>query len=481
MADFDVRCRKPKTLRRTKIVATLGPASSSPEVIRQLILAGMDVARLNFSHGEHADHARTVSILREISREIDSPVTILQDLQGPKVRVGCLPRGEIALLEGEIVALIPEADFDGQSSAIPIDYAHAAEEAVSGMPVLLADGLFELKVESVLARTVHARVIHGGLLKSRKSVNFPALDLRLPSLTPKDEKDLDFGLAQGVDAISLSFVRSAQDIRILKDRIESRGFHKPVIAKIEKPQAVNHLDDILNEARGVMVARGDLGVEMSPEKVPMLQKRIIEQCNRRGLPVITATQMLESMIHEPRPTRAEASDVANAIIDGTDAVMLSGETAVGAHPALAVEMMARISAEVESAIVFKSYPPAGDTQAHGFSRAVKALEGTLHPKCTVAFSHAGSTALAVAAERLKSPVVVLTREAGLYHALNLVWGIRPVMVEEEPETAEGLVALAATTSVRRGFAACGDQILVLGEIPSIEARGAKFVTIQTVS
>jgi pyruvate kinase len=470
----------PKLLRRTKIVATIGPASNSPDAIRQLILAGMDVARLNFSHGAYEDHARTVSILRAISQELDTPVTILQDLQGPKIRVSRLPGEGIELKAGQSVALVPEAEFHGQPAVIPIDYPHAAAEAEVGMRVLMADGLFELQVEGARGNALYTRVVQGGLLTSRKGVNFPSLNLRLPSLTAKDEQDLDFGIEHGVDVVSLSFVRSGRDIRILKDRIASKGARVPVIAKIEKPQGVANLDEILGEARGVMVARGDLGVEMSPEKVPMLQKHIIEQCNRRGMPVITATQMLESMIREPRPTRAEASDVANAIIDGTDAVMLSGESAVGAYPVQAVEMMARIAAEVESTIDFKSYPPSGRTDPHSLAKAVRALAQTIDLHSIVVLTTTGFTALTVAAERLRAPVVALTTEEQVYHALNLVWGIRPLLVEEMPETFEGLLGLAASTLSQRALAATGDKVLVLGGIPAGHPGGTNFVKIHTM-
>jgi pyruvate kinase len=467
-------------MRRTKIVATIGPKSNSPEMIRQLILAGMDVARLNFSHGSCEDHRRTVSILRAVSKELDTPVTVLQDLQGPKIRVGRLPGGEIALHEDDRVTLVPEAEFAGQPATIPIDYGHAAKEAANGTPVLLADGLFELDVERVVGNALQARVVRGGLLQSRKGVNFPSLTLNLPSLTAKDEQDLQFGLEQGVDLVSLSFVRSARDIQILKERLASAGLRKPVIAKIERPQSVANLDGILAEVQGVMVARGDLGVEMSPERVPMLQKHIIEQCNRRGLPVITATQMLESMIRDARPTRAEASDVANAIIDGTDAVMLSGETAVGAHPVLAVEMMARIALEVESSIEFKSYPPSGETNAHGLSKAAKALAETINPRCIVLLTTTGFTALTAAAERLKVPVVAITTEPPVYHALNLAWGIRPLLVRETPETFDGLIAIAASALRHRALASAGDRVLVLGGIPAGEPRGTNFLHVYTM-
>jgi pyruvate kinase len=471
----------PKPWRRTKIVATIGPASSSPETIRRMVLAGMDVARLNFSHGSYEDHARTISTLRAISQELDTPVTILQDLQGPKIRVGRLPGGEMTLSKDDSVTLMPAAEFTGQPAAVPIDYAHAAAEAKPGMRVLMADGLFELGVESIVGNALVARVVRGGVLTDRKGVNFPSLNLSFPSLTAKDEQDLDFGLSQGVDIVSLSFVRSADDVRALKSRIALKGVLRPIIAKIERPQGVANLEKILDEARGVMVARGDLGVEMSLEKVPMLQKHIIERCNRRGAPVITATQMLESMIRDARPTRAEASDVANAIIDGTDAVMLSGESAAGAYPVQAVETMARIATEVESGIEFRSYPPLGQAEARALAEAAKALVRVVEPKCVAVFTTTGAKALSVAAERLKTPVIAFTTLPVLYHALNLVWGLRPLLVEAVPTTAEGQVALAASILVDRGVAGPGDKILVLGGIPAGVAGGTSFLQVHTLS
>lgn len=470
----------PTTLRRTKIVATIGPASNSPETIRKMIQAGMDVARLNFSHGSHEDHARTISILRTISRELDTPVTILQDLQGPKIRVGHLPGGAMMLTKGDEVTLIPENEFSGQAASIPIDYANAAEEAQPGMRVLLADGLFELHVGDIRGSALLTTVVRGGTLTSRKGVNFPSLNLSLPSLTAKDEQDLDFGLAHGVDVVSLSFVRTAEDVRLLKNCIAAKGRPTPVIAKIERPQGVANLEEILTEARGVMVARGDLGVEMSLEKVPMLQKHIIEQCNRTGAPVITATQMLESMIRDAQPTRAETSDVANAIIDGTDAVMLSGESAVGAYPVEAVEMMARIATEVESGIAFKRYPTQGKTEAHALSSAIRAFTEKIQPKLIVVFTATGFTTLAVAAERLQTPVIALTSLVPLYHALNLVWGIRPLLIQETPQTAESLVALAVSTLAHRDLASTGDELLIVGGVPAGVPQGANFIKVHTV-
>lgn len=468
-------------MRRTKIVATLGPASSSPAVVRQLILAGMDVARLNFSHGSAEDHARQIATLRALSRELDAPVTILQDLQGPKIRVGQLPSGAVTLAANGIVSLVPEADFAGEDHAVPIDYAHLAETAKPGMHVLLDDGLLELEVVEIAGRAVRCRVIEGGLLKSRKGVNFPNLALRLPSLTEKDIRDVEFGLAHGVDWISLSFVRSAEDVRSLKQILAAKGVTKPIIAKIEKPQAVENLDEILQEVSGVMVARGDLGVEVRPEKVPMLQKQIIEKCNRLGLPVITATQMLESMIREARPTRAEASDVANAIIDGTDAVMLSGESAIGAHPVRAVEMMVRIAREVEAGITFKAYTATDPSDAHALSEGASAVAGSLNVRAIVVLTTSGYTARLVAAERSKTALFALTSDPNVYHALNLHWGIKPLLIADTATNFEGLVSLAEATLRARGLVNSGDKLVVVGGVPPGQARGSNFLKLHVVS
>jgi pyruvate kinase len=470
-----------KIIRRTKIVATLGPVSNTREVIRQLVQAGMDVARLNFSHGSYEQHAQTIANLREISKELNTPVTILQDLQGPKIRVGQLPNGQTELHPGAIVALVPEAEFIGQPDTIPLDYAHAGEEAGAGMRVLLDDGLLQLEVIETSGAILRCKVVDGGTLKSRKGVNFPDLNLRkLPSLTEKDKEDLKFGISQDVDWISLSFVRSAADVHSLKELIAAQGVFKPVVAKIEKPQAIENLEEILREANCLMVARGDLGVELDPAKVPMLQKLIIESCNRRGVPVITATQMLESMIHDPRPTRAEASDVANAIIDGTDAVMLSGESAVGAFPVRAVEMMARIAGEVEAAITFKNYPVEGGGNADALSEAAKVIAQTIEPSCIVVLTTTGHTAHAIAAERPKTSVIAISRNERVYHALNLFWGLKPILVRESFADFEGLVKQAESTLLSLGLANPGEKILVVGGVPAPSPLGANFIKIHSI-
>jgi pyruvate kinase len=469
-----------KTVTRTKIVATIGPASSSHEVITNLVKAGMDVARLNFSHGKYEDHAAVISILRAVSEELQTPVTILQDLQGPKIRVGQLQQGETELIPGQEITLVPEHSYSGQSDVIPIDYSYVAEEARPGMQVLLADGLFELEVTEISGDDVRCRVVEGGLLKSRKGVNFPQLNLRLPSMTEKDHRDLEFGLSQDVDWISLSFVREAADVTYLKELIRAKGFAKPVIAKIEKPQAIDHLEEIIEVSEGIMVARGDLGVEMNPERVPMIQKKIIELCNRKGKPVITATQMLESMIHEPRPTRAEASDVANAIVDGTDAIMLSGETAVGEFPVKAVEMMDRIAADVESKIDFKTYPHPTGSDILALSQASNAIEKAIDLRYIVVLTTSGRSARYVAAERPKTPVLALTNHPPVYHGLNLLWGIIPLLVREQPETFEEMSVFVESVLSEKGLIEPGQKVLIMSGIPAHKAGGTNFIKIHQV-
>ncbi len=466
---------------RTKIVATIGPASRSPETLKQMIQAGMSVARLNFSHGSYGDHAQTIAILRAVSEELDTPITLLQDLQGPKIRIGDLPTGSVLLTEGRILKLIPQADYAGQPDTVAIDYPFLAEEAEPGTPILLDDGLLELNVKGLTDNVVECLVIKGGLLKSRKGVNLPSLNLRLPSLTPKDMEDLEFGLSQGVDWISLSFVRRAEDVRALKTFLADHGkIDVPVLAKIEKPQAIQNLEEILAECNGIMVARGDLGVEIPPERVPMVQKHIIRRCNQLGIPVITATQMLESMIHNPRPTRAEASDVANAIVDGTDAVMLSGESAVGDYPVEAVMMMSRIAHDVEKDLTFVNNPPAKSDIPHALSEALNAIDSILDLRAIVTFTSTGYSAMLASSERPHAPVIAITPDENVYHRLNLVWGIKPLLITQETETFEAALKQAETCLLERKLVTQGDRILVMGGIPMRQVGGTNFLKLHMV-
>ena len=465
-------------IHRTKIVATIGPASRSPEVIKQLLLAGMNVARLNFSHGNYADHAEQIRQLRAVSDELDLPLTLLQDLQGPKIRVGQLPADGIELQPGDTLTLVPATEE--QPGTVTIDYPYLAEEAAIGTQILLDDGLLELKVTAIRDNTVQCTVVIGGILKSRKGVNLPSLNLRLPSMTQKDKEDLAFGVEQGVDMISLSFVRTSKDVQGLKALLAAKGADIPVVAKLEKPQAIDNLEAIVNECDAVMVARGDLGVEMKPEKVPLIQKRIIRLCNQKGIPVITATQMLDSMTHSPRPTRAEASDVANAIIDGTDAVMLSGESAVGNYPVEAVKMLARIATDVEPEIDYPNFPPQKIDVPDALSEALNAIDHVLDLQCIVGFTETGYTARLAAAERTKATVVALTANPKVYRQLNVVWVVRPVLLEQLDGSLETLFDQIETCLLEKKFAAPGDRVLLLGGLPIKVSGSTNFLKIHTI-
>ena len=465
---------------RTKIVATIGPASRSPEVLKKLVEAGMSVARLNFSHGSYEDHAGTIAMLRAVSEEMDMPITIFQDLQGPKIRVGDMPNGGLHLVEGDLLQLLPAADYTGAANTAGLDYPFLAEEAEPGTQILLDDGLLELSVKQIEGNAVQCVVVKGGLLKSHKGVNLPSLVLQLPSMTEKDIQDLEFGLSQGVDWVSLSFVRRADDVRTLKAFLAERGHADiPVLAKIEKPQAIQNLEEILAEVNGIMVARGDLGVEIPPERVPMLQKHIIRRCNELGIPVITATQMLESMIQNPRPTRAEANDVANAIVDGTDAIMLSGESAVGAYPVEAVMMMSRIAHEVEKELVYTNNPPAKSDVPHAISEALNAIEEVLDLKAIVAFTSTGHSAVLAASERPKAIVVAITANERVYHQLNLVWGIKPLLIEQEADSFEEVMTQVEDCLTERQLVTSGDRVLIMGGIPMHQAGGTNFLKLHT--
>lgn len=466
---------------RTKIVATIGPASDSLDILRKMMLAGMNVARLNFSHGSYEEHSARIERLRWVAADLDLPLMLLQDLQGPKIRVGELPAQGMVLSEGDSLALVPISDYTGQPDAVGIDYPFVAEEAEPGTPVLLDDGLLALRVEKIDGTAVLCQVVEGGVLKSHKGVNFPTLNLRLPSITEKDERDLDFGIAQGVDLISLSFVRQPEDIRRLKALIHERGADIPVLAKLEKPQAIANLEAIIEESDAIMVARGDLGVEMRPEKVPLIQKQIVRLCNQKGVPVITATQMLDSMIRNSRPTRAEASDVANAIMDGTDAVMLSGESAVGDYPVEAVKMLARIATEVEPSIQVVNYPPSHNDDTNAISEALHAIDDAVDLQCIVAFTETGYTAELASKERPKAPIVAYTPDPKIYRQLSLNWGVRPILLQEVQYDLSAVLEQVEDDLMARQFAVPGDKVLIMGGIPFGKAGSTNFLKIHTIA
>ncbi|MEO1209651.1 MAG: pyruvate kinase [Cyanobacteria bacterium J06638_20] len=427
------------TLRRAKIVATIGPATSSPEVLRELILAGATTLRLNFSHGTHEDHERNIRLIRQISFELNQPVAILQDLQGPKIRLGKFKDGSITLEKGDPFILTSQP-MPGTQEMSSVTYKPLADEVPTGSTILLDDGRVEMYVERVdqANRELHCRVVVGGVLSNNKGVNFPGVYLSIKALTEKDKTDLMFGLDQGVDWVALSFVRNPQDILEVKELISSAGKNVPVIAKIEKHEAIEQMEAILSICDGVMVARGDLGVELPAEDVPILQKRLIQTANRLGIPIITATQMLDSMANNPRPTRAEISDVANAILDGTDAVMLSNETAVGKFPVQAVETMARIAVRIEREQPTK--PSLEDKPGHSIpnaiSQAVGRIASQLQASAIMTLTKTGATARNVSKFRPQTPILAITPHVDVARQLQLVWGVRPLLILDLPSTGQ---------------------------------------------
>jgi pyruvate kinase len=462
-------------MRRTKIVATIGPASSSPDMIARLLDAGMDVARLNFSHGTHEDHARRIATLREAARTIDRPLAIIQDLQGPKIRTGPLVEGGPVQLGAGDRFDITTREIVGTAKRVSTTYTALPHDVQPGDRILLSDGLIELRVRDSIDDEVRTEVVFGGELREHQGINLPGVNVSAPALTPKDAADLDFGLAQGVDYVAISFVRRAADIRNVKQHIAAAGKATPVIAKIEKPEALNDLAAILEAADAIMVARGDLGVEMPPERVPVVQKQVIEAANAAGVPVITATQMLDSMIRNPRPTRAEASDVANAIIDGTDAVMLSGETATGQFPIEAVQMMARIAEAAEASgrhgdiYTIAAAGAQASSVANAISAAACAIVQTLPVRAIGAFTMSGSTAHLVAHLRPTVPILAFTPNEMVYHRLNLVWGVTPIICDYV-DRLDALGSRVGEILLARGFAQPGDTVVMTGGHP-IAARG----------
>jgi pyruvate kinase len=426
-------------LRRTKIVATIGPATSSPEVLRELIEAGATTLRLNFSHGTHEDHQRNIRLIRQVSFELNQPVGILQDLQGPKIRLGKFENGSVTLKKGDRFILTSKPMLGNQNMS-SVTYEPLADEVPEGATILLDDGRVEMVVEKVdrVARELHCGVVVGGTLSNSKGVNFPGVYLSIKALTDKDRVDLMFGLDQGVDWIALSFVRNPQDVLEIKELISSAGKHIPVIAKIEKHEAIEQMDAVLSVCDGVMVARGDLGVELPAEDVPLLQKRLIATANRLGIPVITATQMLDSMVHSPRATRAEISDVANAILDGTDAVMLSNETAVGKYPVQAVATMARIACRIEQerAPTRNVQDAVGRSVPNAISQAVGRIAEQLKAAAIMTLTKTGATARNVSKFRPSTPILAVTPHVDVARQLQLVWGVKPLLVLDLPSTGQ---------------------------------------------
>jgi pyruvate kinase len=443
------------SLRRAKIVATLGPASNTEPVFRDLVRAGVDVVRLNFSHGSHEEKLALIQMIRKVSREERKALCILADLQGPKIRTSELKDHQpVMLITGQLLTITPR-EVPGTAALVGATFKTLAENVDQGSRILLSDGLIELRVQKVVGDDVVCEIVNGGLLGEHKGINLPGIPVRVPSLTEKDAEDLEFALKNGVDAIAVSFVRTAEDITLVRNRVSAYGYETWIIAKLEKPQAIEHLDAILEVADGIMVARGDLGVEVPPEQVPAIQKHVIRRAAEFRKPVITATQMLESMIENPRPTRAEVSDVANAVYDGTDAVMLSGESAIGKYPVETVSMMARIVADAEFHIREQSRSEARERRRH-LSIAETVCEATAHAaedldlRAIALFTESGSTARLLSKYHTTKPIYALSPIEATINRLNLLWGTTPILCAKVYST-EALVDLAEKMLEQGGY------------------------------
>jgi pyruvate kinase len=459
---------------RTKLVCTLGPASSSPDIIHSMVEQGMDMARINMSHGSHEGHRKAAEAVRAAAEKVRRPVAILVDLAGPKIRVGDLDE-PMELERGETVVMAPMAS--AKPGEIPTNYAPLAEEIDEGKSVLLDDGLLELRCVGTDGDRTRLEVVRGGTLKSRKGINLPNVTVKTPSLTEKDLADLDFALELGVEYVGLSFVRKASDVIDLKERVGGRAL---VVAKIEKVQALQVIEEILPETDAVMVARGDLGVELPFERVPLAQKRIVQLANYYGRPVITATQMLESMIEHPRPTRAEASDVANALLDGSDAVMLSGETAVGRYPLQALEALRRIAREIERSGVLERGPRyvtrpgsrargGATAREHAVAAATVDAARQVSAPAIMVVTRSGFTARLVSSYRPPVPVFAVTTDPSTYRQLSAVWGVYPVLADVDYVTYEALTAVGRDAIVHTGEGDRGASVVVTSGFPFHES------------
>ncbi len=446
--------------RRTKIVATIGPATESPERIKELVLAGATTFRLNFSHGDHKEHSERIDTIRKVSKELGVHIGILQDLQGPKIRLGKFKTGPITLNPGDTFSLTSK-EIDCSQEIANVTYKKLANEVPIGSRILLDDGRVEMMVEDVeiSEQVLHCKVTVGGVLSNNKGVNFPDVQLSIKALTDKDKDDLSFGLKRGVDWVALSFVRNPDDMYEIKELIKAHGYSTPVVAKIEKFEAIDQIEAIIPLCDGVMVARGDLGVEMPAEEVPLLQKELIRKANSLGIPIITATQMLDSMASCPRPTRAEVSDVANAILDGTDAVMLSNETAVGDYPVEAVKTMATIARRIE-----RDYPQRSiesnlpSTIPNAISAAVSSIAGQLNAAAILPLTKSGATAHNVSKFRPATPILAITNELSVARRLQLVWGVTPLLIENQESTTKTF-KLASKEAKKMGILKKNDLVV----------------------
>jgi len=467
--------------RATKIVATLGPATRGAEVVTALLRAGVDVVRLNFSHGTHEEHAAAYTMVRAIAETLGRPIAVMQDLQGPKIRTGALAGGAPVTLRDGATFRITTESVTGTADRVSTTYQQLPADVQAGEQILLDDGRLELRVTGIEGTDVVTTIVHGGALGEQKGINLPGVKVSAPALTEKDLADLAFGVALGVDYVALSFVRTPHDVRLARAALKRLNSTASLIAKIEKPEALDDLPGVIDAADGVMVARGDLGVELSPERVPSAQKRIIRLANARGKVVITATQMLESMTTNPEPTRAEASDVFNAILDGTDAVMLSGETAIGSYPVQTVQMMQRIAAQAEIALPdWQSRGPRGrQTASRAIADAAVRLACDVQATALVVVTRTGYTARLVSSLRPPMPILVLTEDIAVYHRLALWWGLRLLHGRFE-RTADATIAAFEATLIAGGHVREKDVVVIVGSSARITDARTNVIKLHMV-
>ncbi|TYO96240.1 pyruvate kinase [Desulfallas thermosapovorans] len=470
-------------MRRTKIVCTIGPASESVTVLEKMMLAGMNVARMNFSHGTHDDHLRRLEAVRKAAGNVGKNIAVLLDTKGPEIRLGYLEKDFVRLTTGSSVTLTTE-DIRGNEKILPVNYQGLPGDVKPNDLILISDGLIALRVKNVSGTKIDCTVENGGEITSQKGVNVPGVYVKMPAITEQDKQDIIFGIENSFDFVAASFVRRANDILTIRKIIEDNGGHMDIISKIENREAVNNLDEIIAVSDGIMVARGDLGVEIPPEEVPLIQKTIIDKCKQAGKPVITATQMLESMIQNPRPTRAEASDVANAILDGTDAVMLSGETAAGKYPVEAVETMARIAARAESAIKFdvllKNRRRAlSKTVTDAISHATVSTALDLGAAAIITSTESGYTAQMVSKYRPQAPIIAVTPKRTVLRKMALVWGVQPLLVGRTEDT-DSMISAAVEVSLAAGLIKAGDLIVITAGVPVGVHGTTNLIKVHTV-
>ncbi|MFO7800200.1 pyruvate kinase [Rhodohalobacter sp.] len=471
--------------RKTKIVCTLGPSSNTKEDIKKLYRAGMNVVRINFSHGTHDGHKRTIGYVREVAEKVGYAIPVLMDLQGPKIRVGQMKDDAQVIKTGDFVKLTSE-EVVGTPDLVPIDYPKLSQDSQVGNQILIDDGLLELKIVKKGDDGIVAKVVVGGILKSRKGVNLPDVDISMSSLTEKDKEDLEFGLKVGVDYVAMSFVRSSRDIQDVISRIRAAGSNASIIAKIEKPEAVKVIDEIIEETDGIMVARGDLGIEIPSEQVPLVQKKIIEKCRIAGKPVITATQMLDSMINNPRATRAESSDVANAVLDGTDAVMLSGETAAGNYPVEAVKTMDKIIKSVEAnadglyySLKYKKPDWKEKQIIESLAYSCVTIADNIEARAISTITHSGNTARRISKFRPRVPIVAFTESLIVRRQLNLVWGVQSVRLQEIFDT-DISVKLMEDYLQNNGYVNSGDRVIIATGMPVAKRGRTNMIKVSTI-